>query len=348
MEREAVILQKSKLQDWVDKLLNNYEVCGPVKNKDDHRFVQLEPGMDVTLEYTRTVIPPKKYFHPQREKLISYQRSQGMEAHLPKFEKKTVVLGVHPCDARAILVYDVVFGGDLPDPYYWARRKNTIIVAVSCTIPDENCFCMSMDRCGPSMEKEGFDLLMTDLGDKYLIETGSLEGSLLLQHKDLFDPALSDDRAAKGRVVEVTKTKIQNKIPDVPGLPVFMEKHYSSDIWKKDAKKCVSCGSCTLTCPTCFCYHVEDFNRFNLEDGERVRIWDSCQLIDFAEVAMGENFRKDREARMKWRIYHKLAYWPEQFGTLGCVGCGRCIHYCYADIDMTRSLAEIRGELAHA
>ena len=124
--------------------------------------------------------------------------------------------------------------------------------------------------------------------------------------------------------------------------------HMDHKEWEEQAKLCTSCGTCTMVCPTCFCYHVEDFNRWNMKDGERVRMWDSCQLIDFAEVAMGENFRKDRTARLKWRIYHKLAYWKEQFGTDGCTGCGRCMSYCIAQIDMTKSIAEIRGEKVHA
>lgn len=348
MVREAVILEKSKLQDWVDALRKDYKVCGPVKGKKDHKFVELEPGMEVSLEYTRTMIPPKKYLHPQRENLITYNRTDGMEAKIPEIEQKTVVLGVHPCDARAVLVYDVIFGGDMPDPYYENRRKNTIIVAVTCTIPDENCFCMSLDDCGPTMKDKGYDLLLTDIGDKYIVEVGSLEGSLLLQHSGIFRNVADEDRAAKNKTVEISKMKIQRKIPDISKLPEFMENHYHHEVWKKEAGKCVSCGACTLTCPTCFCYHVEDINKFNLVDGDRVRMWDSCQLIDFAEVAMGENFRAEREARLKWRIYHKLAYWPEQFKTLGCTGCGRCITFCMSDIDMTKALAEIRGELVNA
>ncbi|MCE1245719.1 MAG: 4Fe-4S dicluster domain-containing protein [Firmicutes bacterium] len=348
MEKDAVILLKSKVRHWLDLLLEKYVVCAPVKNKADYKFTELEPGMEPCLSYTRTLIPPKKYLHPQQETLFSYKRTDGMEAQLPEFEKKTVVLGVHPCDARAIQIYDVVFGGDLPDIYYWHRRKNTIIVAISCTEPDENCFCMSFSDCGPTLDKKGYDLLLTDLGDRYVMEAGSLEGSMLIQHPGLFDRVTDADIQAKGRALEIAKLRVRSKIPDIKGLPAFLERHYEHDVWAKEAKKCVSCGACTMTCPTCFCYHMEDFNRFNLSEGERVRIWDSCQLFDFAEVAMGENFRRDREARLKWRIYHKLAYWPEQFGTLGCTGCGRCAHYCMADIDMTRSMAEIRGESIYA
>ena len=348
MVKEAVVLKKSKIQDWVDALRSDYIVCGPVEGKKSHKFVELDSDSEVSLEYTRTVIPPKKYLHPQKENLITYNRTNGLEAKLPEIDRKTVVLGVHPCDARAVMVYDVVFGGDMPDPYYWNRRKNTIIVAISCTLPDENCFCMSLDDCGPTLEDKGFDLLMTDIGDSYLIEVGSMEGSLLLQHQGIFEKATEKARADKNKTVEISKMKIQRKIPDVKNLPKFMEQHYDHPVWAKEAEKCVSCGSCTFVCPTCFCYHVEDITKFNLEDGNRVRMWDSCQLIDFAEVAMGENFRENREARLKWRIYHKLAYWQEQFNNLGCTGCGRCISYCIANIDMTQALAEIRGELVNA
>jgi len=347
MEREALILKKSALRDWVETLRRDYMVFAPVKGKMEYNFREVSPEVDFTLEYTRTIIPPKKFLHPQKEQLVAYRRDNGTEWKLPEIKQKSVVLGVHPCDARAMMVYDVVFGGDLPDPYYWNRRKNTIIVAVTCTVPDEDCFCLSWDKCGPTLNDKGYDLLLTDIGDSYLIELGSLEGSLLVQ-SELFTKAAPSDREKKVITVQATCNKIKKQLPDAQHIPEFLEKHYDDKAWDVETKKCVSCGTCTLVCPTCFCYHVEDFNRWNIKDGERVRIWDSCQLIDFAEVAMGENFRKDRGARLKWRIYHKLAHWPEQFGTLGCTGCGRCMHYCIADIDMTETIDVIRGGKVHA
>lgn len=346
MEKDAVVIKKSRMTDWVDALRRNYLVCGPVKYKFEVNFKEIEPGMEMALDYTRTVIPPKKYLHPIREAIGSYDRSNGQEWKLPEITKKTVVFGVHPCDARAMQTYDVIFGGDTPDPYYWNRRKNTIVIATGCMHPDEDCFCLSWNECGPTMDK-GFDLLMTDIGDKYLVEIGSLEGSLLVQH-DFFEKAAPEDREAKRVASETVKGKIRKHVPDGAHLPEFLEKNYDDKAWDVETAKCVSCGTCTIVCPTCFCYHVEDFNKWNLKDGERVRVWDSCQLIDFAEVAMGENFRKDRGARLKWRIYHKLAYWPEQFGTLGCVGCGRCMKYCIADIDMTEAISAIKGEKVNA
>ncbi len=344
MEREAVILEKSRLADWVEALKSGYMVCGPVKGNKEYNFQEINDAGELALEYTRTVIPPKKYIHPPREVLHSYDREEeetGWE--LPVIDKKTVVLGVHPCDARAIGVYDKVFGGDIPDPYYWNRRKNVIIVAITCTVPDDKCFCLSWNECGPTMDQDGYDLLMTDIGDSYFIQVGSLEGSLLVQH-DFFSPADEDHLENKYMAVADSGEKVQKLISDAPHLPQFLEDNYNHDAWDVETSKCVSCGTCTLVCPTCFCYHVEDFNRWNTREGQRIRMWDSCQLIDFAEVAMGENFRQDRGARLKWRIYHKLAYWQEQFGTNGCTGCGRCMEYCIADIDMTRAIATIKGE----
>ncbi|MFP4496730.1 MAG: 4Fe-4S dicluster domain-containing protein [Vulcanimicrobiota bacterium] len=341
MQGKAVVLEKARLDDWVKQLKGNYTVCGPTFGMKEYHFKEIDEDHPLDMNYTRTVIPPKKYLHPQRETLAVYKRGEHVDWDLPEYDKKTVVLGVHPCDARAILTYDVVFGGDIPDPFYWRRRENTIIVATTCTSPDEHCFCLTWDKCGPTMDKEGYDLLMTDIGEKFLIEVGSLEGSMLVQ-SDLFYVATEEDLQKKEKLAEEIRKKVRRLSPDGNELPDFLKKHYEHPAWDIETQKCVSCGSCTLVCPTCFCYHVEDFNRWNLKDGNRVRIWDSCQLIDFAEVAMGENFRKDRGARLKWRIYHKLAYWPEQFNTFGCTGCGRCIEYCMADIDMTEAIDNIK------
>lgn len=346
MEREAVILKKENLRKWVDSLRKQYTVFAPVLGNKEYSFREVEDDTDFTLDYVRTMIPPKKFLHPQREELASYHRGNGMEWELPKFDKKQVILGVHPCDARGIKSDDVVFGGDLPDPYYWNRRKNTIIVTVACANPDENCFCLSWDECGP-MLKDGFDLQMIDIGNSYYVEIGSLQGSLMVQG-DLFVKANEDQEKLKEKQVNLARQKIRKHVPDGDTLPEFLEQHYENEVWEVEAEKCLSCGSCTMVCPTCFCYHVEDFNRWNVTDGKRMRMWDSCQLIDFSEVAMGENFRKDRAARLKWRIYHKLAYWPDQFGLYGCTGCGRCITYCPAKIDMTEVIATIRGEKVHA
>jgi ferredoxin len=347
MIREAVVLEKSKLREWVNALIKDYSVSAPVKGYKDVNFKELDETTEFTLDYVRTIIPPKKFLHPTREDLVAYQRNNGTEWKLPEITKKTVVLGIHPCDARALESYDKVFGGEYPDPYYWNRRKNTIFVVMSCQHPDENCFCLTFDENGPTMGDKGYDLLMTDIGDKYFIEIGSLEGSLLVQYP-FFSKATDENRKKRHAVTEVARQKVRILQPDGKHLPEFLEQNYNNEEWNSEIEKCVSCGNCSMVCPTCFCYHVEDFNKWNTIDGNRTRMWDSCQLIDFSEVAMGENFRKDRGARMKWRIYHKLAYWPEQFGTYGCTGCGRCISYCIADIDMTRIIAAMRGEKVNA
>jgi sulfhydrogenase subunit beta (sulfur reductase) len=220
-------------------------------------------------------------------------------------------------------------------------------VGMTCLHPDEHCFCLTYDEEGPTLISSAYDLNMTDIGDKYFVEIGSLEGSMMVQYP-FFEKATDDDRKERYRVAEFSRQKIRKLEPDGNHLPEFLKSNYDHDAWKPEVEKCMTCGNCTMVCPTCFCYHQEDYNKWNVKDGERVRMWDSCQLIDFSEVAMGENFRKDKAARMKWRIYHKLAYWPEQFNTFGCTGCGRCITYCIADIDMTRVIASIRGEEVHA
>jgi sulfhydrogenase subunit beta (sulfur reductase) len=347
MHKDAVVLLKNKLREWVNILLEKYVVSAPVKGYRDYNFRVIDEETEFTLDYTRTVIPPKKHLHPTRERMASYKIGEGADWNVPPPDKKTVVLGVHPCDARAIVAYDRVFDNDMPDPYYRNHRKNTIFVGMTCLHPDEHCFCLTFNDEGPTLLSSVCDLNMTDIGDRYFIEIGSPEGSMMVQYP-FFERATDEDRKERFRTAEFSKQKIRKLNPDGEHLPEFLKSHYDHDVWKPEVEKCMTCGNCTMVCPTCFCYHQEDLNKWNVKDGERVRMWDSCQLIDFSEVAMGENFRKDKAARMKWRIYHKLAYWPEQFNTFGCTGCGRCITFCIADIDMTRIIAAIKGEETHA
>jgi len=374
METDLLILPKKRLNEWVKTLMQEYKVYAPMKNIREHKFDLLEDCNDLTLHYTRTVIPPKSILHPPCETILKYSMDieKDMDEEIPSIDNPIVLLGVHPCDARGIYIYDVVFGGMYADPYYWNIRNNSYLVAVTCQDPDESCFCTSMSELGPTLQRgmcdlvatgggeenddimqlssfdEGlFDLLLTDLGDKFLVEVGSFKGEDLVKY-DFFETAEYEHMFAKEDIVGEVREKINNKLPSASNIPQILPQYFNDLLWKKESEKCVACGSCTLVCPTCFCYNVDDVTRFNLKEGERVRIWDSCQLLEYASVAEGENFRKDKTARLKNRIYHKLANWPQQFNTLGCIGCGRCIHYCIANIDMTEIISQFKGEKAYA
>jgi heterodisulfide reductase subunit C len=147
----------------------------------------------------------------------------------------------------------------------------------------------------------------------------------------------------KQKVLENARRKFHKKL-NTQGLPELLEENFRHPIWEELMHECLACGSCTMVCPTCFCYNVVDKIDLNLKSGKRQREWDSCMLLEYAQVALGHNFRKDRDARVKQRIYHKLVYYEPQFGTLGCVGCGRCIKTCVKKIDITDVISRLRGE----
>jgi ferredoxin len=341
MNKEIFVMEKKDFPSFIEELRKEYEFIGPVRKGKSYIFDKISDEKEISLDYDTTILPPKKLFFLPEEKLFSFLRKEKGRVDIKEEEKeaKRALFGVHPCDVKALLLLDQVMKGDFLDPYYVKRRQKTILIAMNCTQPRENCFCTSFDT-GPEL-KEGYDLLLTDLDRKYLVEVGTLDGKRLLERVKTSKAGKGDVKKKKQKI-EGAREKIKKKI-ETEGLEADLKKNFNHEKWKEVKDKCLFCGSCTHVCPTCFCYNVSDFNAHTLKSGERIRNWDSCLTLEFAEVALGGNFRKDREARIKQRIYHKLAYFKEQFGSFGCVGCGRCIDTCVKDIDITEVINEIRG-----
>ncbi len=237
---------------------------------------------------------------------------------------------MHPYDIKAIELLDEVFIDTNPDPNYIARRQNTTIIGVDCLNPSPNSFAPSM---GTHLTKSGFDLLLTDIGTGYMVTVGSEKGAeLLAQYAQLREP--TGDEIAKQQKLRdkaLTKYKLSLDIPK-ERLPKLLQDSYDDPYWESRSETCLSCGSCVMVCPTCFCFDVKDEVSLNLVDGERSRQWDGCMLIDFAKVATGENFRHDKASRFRHRIFRKGKYILEKYGKVGCVGCGRCATTCLAEI----------------
>ncbi|MCL5038796.1 MAG: 4Fe-4S dicluster domain-containing protein [Firmicutes bacterium] len=334
-----VLLPKKDLSRLVQHLMQRYTVVGPVAKGGEHAFSAITDPAQLTLDYVSSLLPPKKVLHQPFEVLFSFHQEQGvLEEREPA--RGQVLFGVHPCDVHAIEILDKAYGHEYPDPYYVNRRQNTLIVAANCTKVGDNCFCQSMGT-GPDLQK-GYDLLLTDLGSQILVEIGSPAGEDLLQQVPL-QPAPRVMLVEKEKRLDEARRKFKKRL-NTSGLKELLEDNFRHPIWDELRQDCLACGSCTMVCPTCFCYNVVDKLDLNLKSGQRQREWDSCMLLEYAQVAMGHNFRKDRDARIKQRIYHKLAYYEPQFGTLGCVGCGRCIGTCVKHIDITDIMARLGGE----
>jgi ferredoxin len=252
-------------------------------------------------------------------------------------------IGVRPCDLRAIAILDrVLTGGDYIDSDYARRRKHAFIITVQCTQAGNTCFCVSMDT-GPRAD-EGFDLAITEIIDsqrhEFVIETGSDTGAEILAsvpRREASEADWQNAQAATQRTAEQMGRQIETG-----EIKELLYRNAENPRWDEVAERCLACANCTMVCPTCFCTAVQDVTDLSGQTAERVRRWDSCFNSRHSYIH-GGIVRPSTRSRYRQWLTHKLAYWHDQFGTSGCVGCGRCISWCPAGIDITAEVAAIRA-----
>lgn len=255
---------------------------------------------------------------------------------------RVAVIGVRACDLAALATQDRVFlGGPGHDPDYAARRAGLFLVAVQCAEPGGTCFCASMDA-GPKATR-GFDLALTELAHgvhRFVVEVGSAAGAALAAR--LAWPRADDADVTRAEAVSEGATHAFTRRLDTDDLKSLLERNLEHPRYQDAGARCLSCTSCTLVCPTCFCSTVEDTTDLTGDVAERWRRWDSCFTLDHSYVHGGP-VRPSTAARYRQWLTHKLATWHDQFGTSGCVGCGRCVTWCPASIDITEEVAAIRA-----
>lgn len=279
----------------------------------------------------------KQYLYPASVRLWQAQRQNGTFTVVEDTPKpsKLAFLGMRPCDLQAIAMYDRIFmESEFVDPFYRAQREKALFIVVNCTGAGGTCFCASMDT-GPRA-KQGFDLALTEILDGerhyFVVDTGSRRGKQLLgklphREAEADEIALADQRlqeAAQNMGRSLNTEQIKQRL----------EANLEHPRWEKIAQRCLTCGNCTLVCPTCFCTTVEDYTDLSGQQAERWRKWDSCFTMEFSYIH-GGSVRYSSRARYRQWLTHKLATWVDQFGTFGCVGCGRCITWCPVGIDLT-------------
>ena len=341
----AKVVTEQSVRNFIDRLILQYQVYGPTEKRNHYVFDEVSSGSQVDLSYQTTILPPKKFLIPQCEVLLTLRRDGTAVTQAPEFHRKQLIFGIHSCDLNGISLLDRVFLNDFPSENYRKRRNNLVLVALSCSEVADTCFCSSLGT-GPSV-RDGFDLLLTPVRKGYLIESGSKEGDKLLAQIE-GSSASAEDLACKEERIEEAKKKFTRFI-DTENLSELFENNLNHPIWRRLGDIDLACAQCINSCPTCYCFDVRDKLSIDIREGSRYTEWDACFLLEFSEVALGGNFRRDRADRVRQFMGHNLGWGgaaqhrgsPIRFK---CVGCGRCIRTCPVRIDITEVVAELRGD----
>ena len=362
------IVEVAHLQDLFDILVRGgYTVVGPTLRDGAIVYDQIASTADLPVGWTDEqdggtyrvrrrgdaalfgyAVGPhswKKFLFPPSVRLWKADRTEtgGLRIHAePQAPPRYAFLGVRSCELHAIAIQDKVFTqGPHPDPTYQARREGCFIVAVNCGQAGGTCFCVSMGT-GPKASA-GYDLVLTEVledGAHYFVaEAGSATGAEVLGEMR-HQPAGPEAPQAVERTVARAAAQM-GRTMDTTGIKELLYRNYDHARWEQVATRCLTCGNCTMACPTCFCSTVEDTTDLTGDHAERWRQWDSCFTMDFSYIH-GGSIRSTPRARYRQWMTHKLATWIDQFGTSGCVGCGRCITWCPVGIDITEEVRALR------
>ncbi|MBI4419144.1 MAG: 4Fe-4S dicluster domain-containing protein [Ignavibacteriales bacterium] len=295
--------------------------------------------------------PPQSWkrllFPPSLHLFRSHRRNGTLEILEEEHETEPMAfLGVRPCDLRALAILDSVYlNGGASDSTYRQRREKTLIIAVNCTRAGGTCFCASMGT-GPEAGA-GFDLCLTELVSEhdhyFLVESGSAKGESCVS--PLQAREATPQEQTSGREAIRTAAAAMGRSLQTQGLPELLAANLSHPRWDQIARRCLACANCTMVCPTCFCSTVEDSTDLSGAIASRTRLWDSCFTAEFSYIH-GGSLRPTIKSRYRQWMTHKLSSWVAQFGSFGCVGCGRCITWCPVGIDLTEEARILRGQAA--
>lgn len=315
--------------------------------QDGGSYRLVERNDDALFGYNLGQTSWKRFLFPPAVELLRIRSTNGsLEfAGTEHGRKRYAFFGARSCELAAIAIQDKVFLGPAAvDPTYATARDDLFVVAVNCGTAAATCFCTSMGT-GPACT-EGYDIVLTEVGTdpgfEYLAQSGSERGEVLLQ--TLEGRSADDSDIEAGRAVTRSAVAAMVRHMETDGIRGLLVDNPSHPRWEEVAKRCLTCGNCTLACPTCFCSTMTDSVTL---DGEAVRTrkWDSCFSLDFTDLH-GHPVRGSTKSRYRQWVTHKLGTWFDQFGTSGCVGCGRCITWCPVGIDITREVAAMREEVA--
>jgi len=322
MKHKAI--PRAKIPEAVSILGRNRRVVAPVPKGKSYVFSVVKDPAAVVLDYPTTILPLKKFFLPPTDVILHYDRKSQAYSVPAGGGEPTVFFGVHNYELQGLFRLDHAFRTGVPDETWLARRKGALFVGVSY-VPDEHHFANSVGI--PTTLKDGFDLFLTRFDDHYRVEALTEKGKEIAAEL----AGLLVDCDCAGEPVVHFKNALKQS---VAGIREIFHGAYTHPVWQKTARECYSCGTCNISCPTCYCFDVDDQTTLGSEEGFRLRRWDSCQFLSFTTVAGGESFREKRNDRVRHRMSRKFAYITDEKGQPFCVGCGRCVRQCTANINI--------------
>jgi sulfhydrogenase subunit beta (sulfur reductase) len=346
--REPYTIAKGDLSRWVERLLARGEVVAPTGAESEVvAFTAIRDPGEVRWEFENSLLPPKSVVFPQTDPLMTVFVDHGRHRITPaNGSGRRTILALRSCDTHALAYLRRVFAADLPDHASLRRLDALTVITLACTRPCDSGFCVCCSA-GPHAS-EGFDLQLTDLGGRMLAEVGSERGSALLAEAgSLFSAATASEISGRAAAEERARASFgEETCHFASAMRRISTGRVPEELWEAASVECFECGGCTLACPTCTCFSVRD--RPNGDGWERCRVGDSCQYAAFTLEASGHNPRQQHGGRMRRRFFHKVsAQYFQRDGSVGCVGCGRCVRVCLGTTDMPAVVAAVRRGVWH-
>jgi sulfhydrogenase subunit beta (sulfur reductase) len=321
------ILGKKELETWISSIAQERTLVAPKRSGDLILFASVKSADEIAFDFENTALSPKEFLFPKTDTLFTVERNDGdVEVKPATITEETVIFGIRPCDARGIAELDSPYLGDPADSVWAQRRDKTTLIGLACNKPAPQCFCTGMG--GSPNESAHVDIMLTEAENGYIVEAVTEKGENLL------------------RGVELKESDIEVSVPSCPttvnseGVVDAVKKVFDHPYWSRLADRCIHCNICAYVCPTCYCFDIRDYS--NKGQIDRLRTWESCQSKGFTRIAGGHDPRADKGSRLRQRFCHKLLYFPEQFGPIGCVGCGRCVVACPVNIDIREIVSDIQ------
>jgi ferredoxin len=337
------IINKQNLLAWLDEMATHHPLIAPISDNDNYVFAEVSSSKEIAFDYDKTKKSLKEFLLKPEEVLMTASLTEGKAKPAPMDETMKILFGARPCDITALELFDQVFSEDYNDPYYFSHRKNTVILGLNCLNLCKDGFCGITNSFTP---KKGYDIMFTELlGEKYLVESGSLTGEKLIQQSMKTEELKEGDKSLILQTFKSINWNLSNNKSLVGINSIIAIDHQA--LWEEYGEKCLACNLCTSVCPTCWCFTVHERIAVTADDlsdlskTEKYRHWTSCLFKDYHTVSGGHVFNPTTASRLEFYYKHKFKGIPEKFGVLGCVGCGRCVSACPVGIDIRESIERI-------